>query len=219
MTERRKQNRSSEELAMREAVAAWGRARWPSARVVHELVCRECRIDMAFISANHLAGIEIKSSKDKLDRLEKQLFTFTRYLPEVWLAIEPKWGEDAPYGSPRLTVDLATNKIEVWGQWYKPDRSITAQMLHLLWRDELAAIAGRKRIDQSKRATIGFLLPLLARKLTGDEIVEEVCRELRGRAAFAAESDPPIWDEAPRRVPVVAVPQLELSASATDCPT
>lgn len=57
---------------MRRAIEAWGRERWPDARLVHELVvAQERRIDMAFIQPGNIVGIEIKSSRDTLDRLDE----------------------------------------------------------------------------------------------------------------------------------------------------
>jgi hypothetical protein len=199
----RKQNRSPEELAMRDAVEAWGRQRWPDARVVHELVTGECRIDMAFVRPDHLIGVEIKSSKDTLDRLEAQLATFTRSLPEVWLAMAPRW-RDAGWSFFRhpgrympVVVDLdAVEPIPhvqmTWGTTARPDRGITADMLHLLWLNEMLSIAVRRGLHNGKgRSTRDGLRWLLARALTGDEIVSEVCRELRSRDAFWR-ADPPV---------------------------
>ena len=70
MTNSAPANRSSEELEIRAAVETWGRAKWPGSRVVHELVTGSCRIDMAFIQSDHIAGVEIKSSRDRLARLD-----------------------------------------------------------------------------------------------------------------------------------------------------
>lgn len=178
--------RSSEELVMRDLVEAWGRARWPDARVVHELVCSECRIDVAFVCPNDLIGVEIKSSKDTLDRLEKQLRVFGEHLPEVWLAIAPKWESDK-------TKPFVMNEIVVSGDdpvrirhGGRPHRNklIYNDMLRLLWAEEARAIAARHQLDVSKRTPLYKVLPIIAAKLTGEEIMRGVCAELRGRNAF-----------------------------------
>lgn len=212
-------NRSTEELAMRDAVAAWGRKRWPSARMVHELVVSDRRVDMAFIGREHLVGVEIKGPKDTLDRLDDQIATFCDHLPEVWLAVHPRWTrtvevlrgsknhvylDDDGRGRVRNWIAVDPDDAEPVKHHYmgQPtiDRTVTAPMLHLLWRDEAVAIAARMRVAIAKREPLRNIVPELARKLTGDEIVREVCRELRARAAFPAHppSDAPIAGEAAR---------------------
>lgn len=202
-------NRSTEELAMRDAVAKWGRSKWPCARVVHELVIAEKRIDMAFIGTDHIAGVEIKGPKDRLDRLGDQWGCFTAHIPEVWLAIAPKWIDPLrknhfagawSYGN-KIVVDLDTEHPvrAMWGERGAVDRTITAPLLRLLWRSEALAVAVRyrDRVSVSPRTPLRSIVPELARKLTGDEIVRQVCHELRGRDAFPASpaSDPPIRGE------------------------
>ena len=80
--------RSDNELKMREAVEAWGRPRWPNARVVHELVMGRgaVRADVAFITPNHIAVVEIKSDRDDTDRLLHQAGMFRAAVPELWIA-------------------------------------------------------------------------------------------------------------------------------------
>jgi hypothetical protein len=196
-------NRSSEELAMRAAVAEWGRARWPDARVIHELVTGQCRIDMAFVRPADLIGVEIKSSRDVLDRLDKQMAEFHRTIPVLWLAYAPKWSDHvrSHYSAAtanRLQVDVSPEtgpKVgDAWEIHHKGVRNwrVYSGMLELLWADETRAVATRKRVSHAKRAPQYTLMPELARLLTGQEIIEEVCRELRGRAAFAAGSDAPV---------------------------
>ena len=146
---------------------------------------------MAFVCRDHLVGVEIKSSRDTLDRLKKQRDVFERHIPEVWLAVAPCWADKDGLGARGVVIEVEPERrvTKTWS-WRGPNLACTAPMLDLLWRDELAAVAARKRLDYTRRAPIGTLLPLLARKLTGDEIVIEVCRELRSRDAFW-KADPP----------------------------
>lgn len=188
---------------MRDLVVAWGRRRWPGARMVHELTIGECRVDVAFIDTHHVAGVEIKSSLDNLDRLSKQVDVFRRGLPEFWLALAPKWVDviEKDYHAGAWSTDKIIVDGEVrepWGGTASVDRRVTVPLLDLLWRDELAAIARRKRLLQvASGITVGGLAALLARRLTGDEIVAEACAELRARSggrmgpAFAG-GDPPV---------------------------
>ena len=185
---------------MRRAIEAWGRERWPDARLVHELVvAQERRIDMAFIQPGNIVGIEIKSSRDTLDRLDEQVRVFTAHLPQVIVAVAPKWVEKStPHFSRSDTVVVHGGIVGGWPIYNKPRRQVTVQMLELLWADEARSIAFRMRLSQNSRLTLTEAIPLLARTLTGDEIVREVCRELRARDAFPKAkdhppSDPPIY--------------------------
>lgn len=195
-------NRSSEELAMRDHVETWGRGRWPDARVFHELVIGECRLDMAFIRPKDLIGVEIKSSKDVLTRLEKQKQIFGQCLPEFWLAIAPKWRDspDKPYFRNEIVVGENGVEPSLYGGW-QPFRNsgVYSAMLELLWADEARSIAARKGCLSGKYVPRHTVIPELALHLTGAEILEEVCRELRGRST-KFKADAPIRDEASRRL-------------------
>lgn len=195
-------NRSSEELAMRDLIEAWGRKRWPGARVVHELVVADCRIDMAFIGRDHLAGVEIKSSRDVMTRLDRQIEIFTNHMPEVWLAYAPRWvpaigygggNHRLPSGVGHLVVDKVVDELIPYSETSKHayphparvDWMITVPMLNLLWRDEAFAVAQRTgAVKVNSRSSLQAMKPALARALTGEQIVREVCRALRDRDAF-----------------------------------
>lgn len=193
-------NRSSEELEMRRAVEAWGRERWPSARVVHELVVGVRRIDMAFIGPSHLAGVEIKSGRDRLDRLDPQLEAFRSALPEVWVFAAERWNDHSlPYGIGRLWIGAngavsSRHPTHGFPQVADADRSVTVAMLGLLWQSELFSLAVRSGLPVTRRTPIKPLIDIIARALTGDEIVAGVCAQLRARDAFPKRpaSDPPI---------------------------
>ena len=194
-------NRSSEEFAMRRVIDAWGRSRWPNARVVHELVVNsERRIDMAFIGPDYLVGIEIKSSRDVMDRLKDQLTVFRRHLPLVLLAVAPKWKDEAwrHAGSLDIFVVDPASDVPVRGHsYYRQDLSVTVPLLSLLWAQELRNIVDRLVIPSSAKATMVHNIAAIAQGANGAQIVREVCTELRARDAFPKNkahppSDPPI---------------------------
>lgn len=193
-------NRSSEELQLRAAAAAWGRRRLPGCRVIHELVCGERRADLVFVSEKDLIGVEIKSSRDRLDRLEEQLKEYGRYFPEVWLFIAPKW---TPAAKKLSSTNIAVghpDRVEVLrpSKAKRPyrDELVTARMLEWLWADEAARIAIRTQVIPGpvvgRRYPAENVRKLLARLLTGNEIIREVCRELRARPLVGQMSDPPL---------------------------
>lgn len=213
------QNRSDEELAMRDLVVPELRKRWPGARIVHELPLRysERRIDLAAICEDKIVSVEIKSSKDVADRLEAQLRAFKPVSSLVVAALAPKWNPKLPMRelepgrawtqqfTPCQEVIRGVGGIEVWtvdagaGAITRTERGYSendtpwlAEMLDMLWVSELKAIAGAHQVCMSKRPTHHDLKRECADLMTGREIKRAVCRALRRRPAFGAGSDPPI---------------------------
>ncbi len=183
---------SSEEAEMRDAVIAWGRAKWPNARVIHELQIGGCRSDLAFVLPDNLIVVEIKSSRDVMDRFENQMRQYTRHVPEIWIAFAPKWFEHvkrhAPHGVGWLQV--ADGKIEetfVFSERYSSDRPAhmdavrTVPMLYLLLKPELQSLGRQHRLKIKSKMDCITLYRVLARGLTGDQIVNGVCAHLRAR--------------------------------------
>jgi hypothetical protein len=194
---------SPEEARMRVVVAAWGRHRWPGYRCIHEVPLSERRIDMVFVGVKDIAGVEIKSSRDRLDRLEVQIEEYRRWLPEIWVAVASKWrNHDALRFSRRnliLVDDGAEDGADViedrLGRRPYRDELVCSRILGLLWREEAARIAQRTGVIPGTKPTKEprhKILPMLARLLTGNEIMREVCTELRERPTFDRRSDRPI---------------------------
>lgn len=71
---------------------------YPGARIVHEPSLRysESRLDMAAIAERCIVGVEIKSSRDVIDRLERQLRSFAPVCARIILALAPCWNEQRP---------------------------------------------------------------------------------------------------------------------------
>lgn len=203
---------------MRAALAAWAHARWPDCRVVHELTLGDGRIDLAFVCRRDIVGVEIKSSRDRLDRLHAQVREYRRFLPEVWVAVAPKWNDHAKHGHHLVYADhgnrlvVADGRVDCKriGKPYR-DELVVSRMLELLWRDEAARIAQRTDVIPGTRPCGEpryRILPMLARLLTGNDIMREVCTELRARShAGGYQSERAIEGEAayqPKRHPLKA---------------
>lgn len=235
--------RSAEEGAMRAIVAQHLRARWPFARVIHEFPLRYSRssIDMAAITETDIIGVEIKSSRDVIDRLERQLRGFVPICTKIIVALAPKWNEKLPslekpgrrggtiYES-QLTEAQAViarvqeTSIETWtcchetetmkntnGGWGSQKLPWPARMLDILHCVELELILSGGIVPHKPRAH-ELLVRLVHDRLTGPQIIKAVCRALRTRPGFAAESDPPVpgtrvttsWaDPVPRAEPLI----------------
>jgi len=200
--EARSLSHSAEEHDMRVAVAAWGRSRFHGCRCVHEVTLGDGRIDLVFVGEKNLVGVEVKSGRDKLDRLDRQIAEYSRYLPEVWVAIAPKW-EGKIKNSHRMNIIVVEGGgiRDACPERRRPHRDdlVCTRLLEVLWRDEAARIAQRTDVIPGSIPTNQprhLILPMLARLLTGNEILREVATELRGRPAFGAASDVPQRAEA-----------------------
>lgn len=100
--------RSLDEQEIRNAVVARLRELLPDARIVHELNVAgqgSNRIDVAAITKQHIVGVEIKSRKDVLKRLDEQWKAFNDVCHFVVVAAHEKhfadfresyWREDMP---------------------------------------------------------------------------------------------------------------------------
>ena len=144
-------NTSIEEQEIRVAVEAWGRKRFGDVRVIHELALGERRIDMVFVCRDDIVGVEIKGPKDSLSdgRLPEQLREFNFYLPEVWLAVAPRWLKHTDVKRRRNLLLPTENGIEVvkdkGNGKFRPERDeyFCSRLIELLWVEEAARIAQR----------------------------------------------------------------------------
>ena len=196
-------NVSAETHAHCDAVAAWGRAQWPDVRVIREMALGARRVDVLFVMASDLVGVEIKGPKDSTDRLAAQLTEYRYWLPLVYAALDVKF-KDKTKGVwiPNLLwIDgqVVTDEHAKYSKW-KPHRDdlCCSRLLDLLWRDEAAAVAVRTGVIPGrvpKQFNRGKILSMLARLLTGHDIVKQVCRELRARQLVGMGSDLPMRTE------------------------
>jgi hypothetical protein len=193
-------NTSLEEQAIRTAVGTWGRKRFGDVRVIHELALGERRIDMVFVGRDDIVGVEIKGPRDSLSdgRLAEQLREFNFYLPEVWLAVAPRWLKHRDVKHRRNLLLPTEQGIEVVKDKrdgrFRPERDefFCSRLIELLWVDEAARIAQRTDVIPGvtlTREPVWKVKRMLARMLSGHEIVKQVCIELRARPLVGRGSD------------------------------
>jgi hypothetical protein len=186
---------SPQETRMRASVAAWGNRRWPGYRCLHEVPLSEHRIDMVFVGVKDIVGVEIKSSRDRLDRLEAQIEEYRRWLPEIWVAVATKWRDhDALEFVRRNLIVVDDRRVKAAAvvedqPGLRPyrDELVCSRLLGVLYQEEAARIAQRTGVipgTSPTRQPHERILPLLARLLTGNEITREVCMELRQLPAW-----------------------------------
>jgi hypothetical protein len=193
-------NTSAEEQEIRAAVEVWGRKRFGDVRVIHEFALGDRRIDMVFVCRDDIVGVEIKGPRDSLSdgRLAHQLREFNFYLPEVWLAIAPRWRKHADVRRRRNLLlpgegGLAVVQDKGDGK-FRPERDefFCSRLIELLWVDEAARIAQRTDVIPGvtlTREPTWKVKRMLARMLSGHEIVKQVCIELRARPLVGLGSD------------------------------
>ncbi|MES0071884.1 hypothetical protein [Mesorhizobium sp. M0058] len=214
-----KHSRSTAEVEIRDAVVKRFRELWPDARIVHEMNVEHggSRADVVAVQPDRIWICEIKSERDKLDRLAGQLRDFGPASHGIIVAAHEKWSRDRGWiehgGGRKSKVRTLLEEAMVGRErgptavWDYPEPVLTSgrawrppgwrsvpwyhRMIMLLWSEEIRAVAAEHRVAHTKR-TGGFDLSLeLGRLLTGREIEAAVCKHLRARTF--SEADPPIF--------------------------
>lgn len=131
----------------------------PSTRIIEELgLCEEARVDFAVVNGS-LTGFELKSERDTLARLPRQVATYNRVFDYVHLVvaknhleharkvIPPWWGIviAAPAAGPGLSLSVRRKA--------RHNRAVDpSAIVQLLWRDEALAILERIGAAQGIRS-------------------------------------------------------------------
>lgn len=189
----------AEERIRAKAEAAM-RLRWPEARIIHELQLEQgvCRIDLAAVTPDLLVVAEIKSERDVLKRLEKQLCRAVEVADEVWLCVAEKhepalhdlrsWSSaDNPalrraLRRTRVLVERADGGLHV-DSWSLPSRlsdlpADPRARFDLLWAGEMTAVL---RPYGGGGSTRGNMVRQAVESLTGAQIRRAVCDQLLSR--------------------------------------
>ena len=198
-------NTSSETQVLTADVITWfHRDHGSDCRVIRELVLGERRIDLLFVYAADIVGVEIKGPKDSLGdgRMLKQMREYSFWIPEVWLAVDARWEDHESVKHFQYGGNLLVSEDGVVApRGYTPKKPVRDEMccsrlLDLLWNEEIRHIATRHRLlsqtqrVSSKEAT--RMKGMIARMLTGHEIMKETCLELRSRPLTGIASDAPL---------------------------
>lgn len=203
---------SAAEREIRDAVVVKLRELLPGARIIHELNVAGTgsnRMDVAAVGDRAIVGVEIKSQRDTLKRLGEQWRAFSECCDTVIVvAHERHFTVTNGHGTARLNHP---DFVDRWGRnvWMFPEPAArfgpggwalspwehkyprrAASQLKMLWAEELRAECARHRLATSRRSTRSSMIYDLAWLLTGREVVQAVCRQLRCRAFV--EADPPV---------------------------
>jgi len=170
------------------------RAHWPEARIIHELMLRQggCRVDLAAVTPDRLIVIEVKSERDVLTRLERQLTEAREVADYALVAVAEKHLEKARpiagwlgcCGEDEIGDEIGRRG---WRQSLEATCNAPAR-LSMLWASELRRVAGT-----GPKAARGFSILSASDNLTGAEVRRRVCAALRARPFPRA--DPPVVSE------------------------
>lgn len=209
--------RSSSEAEVRDAVVERLRRIRPAARIIHEI--NTCgfgnRVDVMAVDRAEIIAVEIKSEKDKLDRLPDQIRAMRGCAHHVIAALHEKFLIEKPTNEWRgeyqrdgefffLDVPPEADGVPTWifpetdrgkgwgtGQWREPDQAIQRTLppdaIHMLWRDELAELCSRLGVAVPRRATMPLMVSALWWSCTGRDLTRGICTSLRARKCVEAD--------------------------------
>jgi hypothetical protein len=179
---------SAAEGRIRTKAEALLREHFPSARIIHEFDLGGVRLDLAAVTENRLALVEIKSELDTLSRLDRQLKFATAYGGPVLVCHAPRWVEPIRtiqrsgglYGVEWLTeTDEGFSGLYPMRLNENHDRYNSRLLLSLLLKSELLALA--RPFGGKTKHTVPDLHSLAHENLTGRTIRRGVMAALRAR--------------------------------------
>ena len=113
---------AASELRLRNAVESFLRARFPDARLCHEMVMgeRQVRADVVAVAPNHIAAVEVKGEADSVVRLLHQVGMYQLCVPEVWIITSKgqhnRAAELIRYLMPSVGVITMTGIFDRWDE-------------------------------------------------------------------------------------------------------
>jgi hypothetical protein len=166
----------------------------PSAVIIEELELRrkQVRFDLALVSS-FLHGYEIKSDRDSLRRLGRQVSVYSEVFDRATLVVGSRYVEDALQAVPAWWEVIAVRSagtsgrlIRVRGGRRNPARSADV-LVQLLWAEDAL------RLLEQRGGTRGYrgkprqvLWNRICEVYSIDEIAAEVRRQLKARTAHGS---------------------------------
>lgn len=175
----------------------------PDARIIHELVVHNCRLDLAAVTPDEIVLVEVKSERDVLDRMKAQIGSAWRVTRDVKIYAAPRWRkemrrltsywdiDDARRTNEHRcdvishsTVIIAGEAQEVIHTPPSYDLRVMVQPMHvwdLMWSAEMCAALTKIGLP-TKRMNQFDLTRMAVEHMSGREIRRAVCAALRARA-------------------------------------
>lgn len=163
-------------------------------RFFEEFCIGKSRADAVMIS-DEITGFEIKSDKDSLDRLEKQVKNYNRFCDKAYLVVGTKFLEKAEEEIPAFwgiyyvyADNEGTIRIEMIREAAQNPRIRIKTQMKLLWRNELINIVRKYKMGGVSTRNKRQLAELILEKLPKELARREMCEQL-------LERDYTIYDE------------------------
>ena len=206
--------RSPAEAEIRDAAVARLREAMPGCRIIHEINCASFgpnRIDLLAVGQDRIAAVEVKSERDKLDRLPAQIASMRGVAHHVIAALHEKFltpWKPSYTDLPAFHEPVEARGALVWAypvrpragalgdwslddRWAKPKLLPPPDFIGLLWADELRGVVRRHDLHRgASKLDMPQMVDLLRWGLPGKTLLAEVCATLRRRSCV--EADEPI---------------------------
>jgi hypothetical protein len=202
--------RSEAEAEIRNEVVKRLRELIPGCRIIHEINVESFgnRIDVLAVGDNEIAAVEIKSKKDKLDRLEAQASAMKRVSNRVFIALHERFltklagGYYPPdgrygYGSTLWAYPIMDRPghVECSAEWREGKlrggaiKNLPCDAIFMLWRDELHCACRSLGIKGVAKLTMVQAADELRWRLTGEQITRLICAKLKARKCVEADQE------------------------------
>ena len=212
--------RSDDEKEIRDAVVELLRRKRAGSRIIHEINTCEFgnRMDLIAVDNEEIIAVEIKSKKDKLDRLRDQISGMRGCSNLVISALHKKFFREVPankhyydqkqddgYINFKPPVEAKnsfvlgypireSSRIHSHFQWdieyILGQQTLPFDAIHMLWRDELANLCSELKFSVHRRATKPEMCKKIRWLANGKELTRGICSALRARDCI--EADPPV---------------------------
>lgn len=201
--------RSDAEAEIRGPVVSRLREIIPGCRIIHEINAASFgnRIDVLAVGVDRVAAVEIKSEKDKIDRLPVQLGAMYGVAHHIFAALHEKFlhdirGDAHPPDEARLAVTWVypirerPGHIDCGAVWHDRDRwskrfsCLPSGAIGMLWREELHEICRNIGMRGVAKLTMEEAQDAIRWRMNGQQITRAICAALRRRECV--EADPPM---------------------------
>lgn len=178
---------TSRDRDLRAALVSQIRASARPGRILHEVWIPRTheRIDVAEVNG-HLTGYELKSARDTLARLPRQISAFSRVFEELSVVCDRRHTEAVSELTPawcgilESRTEAGANAL-AWVRASRPNPAIDQELqIRLLWRDEMSPAVERLGIDP-RSLTCGEMRQLLVRELNANAFSNLIRQQLRRR--------------------------------------
>lgn len=171
------------------------RQQFPDARIIHELVVQQgsCRLDLAAVTPSRIILVEVKSERDVLTRLPRQVKEARRVSDLFRAVVTDKHLDKSRQVAGWLETVTEDEFIRSIGSSYATKQLLTTPInaparLAMLWADELRIVA-----ECGLKANRSDCIFKASEFFTGSELRRRICAALRARSYPRA--DPPILSE------------------------